>query len=248
MHLTPEITFAGRQSRGRRENQEDAYGFCPLGDGEGGGLLLALADGMGGHQRGEVASRLAVAGFVRNFDPRAADARRALVNAVLAANASIGAENRRVGGATDEMGTTFIGLFLQGNALRWVSVGDSPLYLYRGRDVHRLNAEHSNRGEPRADGQLFGSAMLTSALTGGAISLIDAPADAFLLQPGDILIGASDGINSITHHRLTAQMELYSAQSAGLLAETLIDTVDAERRSAQDNLTVTVVKYVGGDA
>ena len=134
--MTPEALFAGRQSLGLRENQEDSYGFCIFGSGPSAALLLALADGMGGHQRGEIASALAVKTFLERVDPQAATPREAMLAALEAANAEIGEENRRHAGGPNEMGTTFVGAFLWKNHLQWVSVGDSPLYLYRDGELH----------------------------------------------------------------------------------------------------------------
>jgi len=60
--MREETDFAGRQIRGAREAQEDHYSFCPLSTKTDGldGVLLALADGMGGYAGGSLASRLVV--------------------------------------------------------------------------------------------------------------------------------------------------------------------------------------------
>ncbi len=238
--MIPEVTFAGRQSRGVREKQEDCYGFCTLGSGPNAALLLALADGMGGHERGEVASALVVNTFLQRLDVRSSDLRPAMLDALRSANGEIASENTRRGGAPDEMGTTFVGLFFHCNEVRWVSVGDSPLYLYRNGAMQRLNEEHVV--QPVGEGSVD-SAVLTSALTGGKIHRIDAPEKAFQLEQGDIVICASDGVNSIPLSRIAIKIEIYAELPAGELAEKLVQAVESERKSSQDNLTVTVIKH-----
>ncbi|RBP41238.1 protein phosphatase [Roseimicrobium gellanilyticum] len=239
--MIAELTFAGRQVRGVRENQEDSYGFCVLGSGPEGALLLALADGMGGHERGEVASALAVECFLQRLDVRRQDMRQAMLDALHLANSDIAAENARRGGAPDEMGTTFVGIFLHGKRLRWVSVGDSPLYLYRAGVMLRLNEEHTV--SPVDEGSTD-SAVLTSALTGGRIFRIDAPEDVVQLMEGDIIVCCSDGMNTIPLSQIGSKLEIYSGLAAGELAEKLMQAVESERKDGQDNLTVTVMKCV----
>src|SRR5580658_988007 len=67
--MREETDFAGRQIRGAREAQEDHYSFCPLSTQTDGldGVLLALADGMGGYAGGSLASRLVVEAFIEHF-------------------------------------------------------------------------------------------------------------------------------------------------------------------------------------
>ncbi len=238
--MSPEITFAGRQSQGVREKQEDCYGFCALGSGPNAALLLALADGMGGHARGEVASALAVDTFLRRFDPRPAGVRSGMLDALQQANTEIGQETARRGGSFAEMGTTFVGVLFHRDELHWISVGDSPLFLCRGGALQRLNEEHVVQPVSTGSGD---SAALTSALVGGKIPYIDAPEKALRLEPGDVVVCASDGINSIPLSSIVNKIMVHADLSAAELAEKLIQAVEAERKSSQDNLTITVIKH-----
>ena len=246
--MVAEITFAGRQSLGSRENQEDCYGFCPLGEAADAPLLMALADGMGGHERGEVASELAVNSFIQGFDLRQGNRRRALMDAVLEANQLIEKENDRMGGAPDEMGTTFIGAYLEGSMLHFISVGDSPLFLFRDNSLFRLNAEHVTKPTENEEGEQIRAGMLMSALTGGEITAIDAPAEPVSLHPGDMIICASDGLNTLDGKRLAGKLEVHAACPAAEIAQLIVDAVVAERKNRQDNVTVCVIKPLVADS
>jgi serine/threonine protein phosphatase PrpC len=240
--MLTEITFAGRQARGSRDNQEDCYGFCLLGEGPTAPLLLALADGMGGHERGEVASELAVVTFINKMEVQPSNHRQALMDAVLASNERIDEENVRQGGEPDAMGTTFVGIYLLGNQLHYISVGDSPFYLFRNRSLFRLNEEHASEPEPATEHSPGRRGFLLSALTGGEISQVDAPDEALELEAGDILVCASDGLNSLDAKRLAGKLEVHGNLPAGEIAQLLVDAVEGERKNRQDNVTVCVIK------
>jgi len=89
--LTPETHFAGRQCLGKRSEQEDAYAFSEISTGEGApsGLLIVLADGMGGHSAGHEASDLAVGAFVSAFLRKSSELPARLTAALHAANTAI---------------------------------------------------------------------------------------------------------------------------------------------------------------
>src|SRR5262249_458283 len=109
--------------------------------------LIALADGMGGHAAGDVAGKLAVDCFVaafRSLPHDNASLEDALVGAQRDANTqidSVQASHPELEG----MGTTLVAAHIGDEGLRWVSVGDSPLYLYRDAALVRLNDDHSLR-------------------------------------------------------------------------------------------------------
>ena len=142
--------FAGRQYLGSREVQEDSYGVIPRAEFEGAprDLFLVVADGMGGYAAGEVASMLAVDTFAETFleSATACDAGR-LWDCLEEANRRIGKEIEAHGKAVEGMGTTLLAVLLRGTSARWMSVGDSPLYLLRGNALRRLNRIHSKAEE-----------------------------------------------------------------------------------------------------
>jgi protein phosphatase len=150
------------------------------------------------------------------------------------------------------MGCTLVGIVLEPgpDRIQWVSVGDSPLYLVRGGDIVRLNEDHSYA--PEIDrlaetGALSREAarlhphrhVLRSALTGLEPELIDRSAQPLSLEPGDIVVLASDGIHTLAEAdiaRLAA-----AAPTPTAAAEALISAVEAAGAPYQDNTTVVVV-------
>lgn len=247
--------YAGRQWQGRRDYQEDSYAVAPpeeLGEGER-DLLLVLADGMGGHAAGDVASRLAVEHFIYEFYENGAlpdDARMAA--ALNAANRGVGAEARRRG--ADAMGTTLLAILVRGRLVEWISVGDSPLFLVRGAAIGRLNQDHSMgpvidrmlEKENLTAAEIAGLPSrneLRSALIGEEIQLIDAPAEPFPLEPGDILIAASDGVLTAPPREIAKAVRRSAHLDASRIASAIIESVVNHHKEKQDNLTVVVFKF-----
>ena len=110
---------------GARRKQEDAYVAKHYRD----GVLAVVCDGMGGHHDGELASSLACEAYLRAFEkldklPMAQRMRDALEKANEEVRLSF--ESRRVYG-----GTTLLAVFVGAGVVRWVSVGDTALYLWR---------------------------------------------------------------------------------------------------------------------
>jgi serine/threonine protein phosphatase PrpC len=115
--LLDERDFAGRQIQGARKVQEDSYGVVPRVEFDGGpaDLFLVVADGMGGHAAGEVASSLAVQTFAKTFldSGTACDAGR-LWDCLEEANRRIARELATRGKAVEGMGTTLLAVLLRG--------------------------------------------------------------------------------------------------------------------------------------
>ena len=134
---------AGGQLLGAREVQQDEHGLIDGAtlDPDGRHPVVIVADGMGGHAGGEMASRVAVRAFMDAYDLDGAPAGRL--------RAGLDAANRAIDAAVcenlslDGMGTTLVAGAVTTDGLEWISVGDSPLYLYRGGRLKRLNEDHS---------------------------------------------------------------------------------------------------------
>jgi PPM family protein phosphatase len=244
---------------GDRDQQEDSVvADFPVGSDFGIGIL---ADGMGGHSGGDVASAVVVSEVFRELACRKAQLQRHeagipthLRGAATVANQAVGrhvAERPHLNG----MGSTLVAIALFGPKLYWVSVGDSVLYLHRGRKLTRLNDDHSMA--PQIDAMIAlgqiqpevglshpDRSSLTSAITGQKIARIHCPSEAFALQAGDILLLASDGLHSLSEGAIE-QILRRNAKRPGLeIAETLIDAVRDLRVPEQDNLSLIVIKIL----
>jgi PPM family protein phosphatase len=225
---------AGAQHQGGRAYQEDSWALRTMLDGA---LLAVLADGMGGHAGGAVASRLAVGAFLM-----AMEAGRPLADALTAANDAIGQAAAR-DRALENMGSTLVAALVKGDEVHWISVGDSPFYLVSDGKLQRLNADHSmvpqiealvQRGiiTPEEAARHPGRHTLREAVMGQPLTLIDQGRKA--LAPGDRLLVCSDGIQSLDDAGIVRQ----SAQPV----QALIDAVLALKVPAQDNVTVIKVE------
>lgn len=249
-----ERDFAGRQIIGRREVQEDRYGVIPPSEFGGGpaDLLVVVCDGMGGHDAGEVASELAVTHFAQSFigSQECDDAAR-LGRALDAANEAIARGADGTASCPNGMGTTLLGVLVRGHALRWISVGDSPLFLLRDGVLERLNRIHSGAAEieemvragilTRAEARVHPDRhMLLSAVIGERIEEIDAPPPA-TLRRGDVLIACTDGIDTLTTEEIAEIAARHAAHSAAAVAEALLEEVQQAAYPRQDNTTVVVV-------
>lgn len=251
-----EQDFAGRQFLGAREYQEDFYAFSDGATNEHGeitSLLLALADGMGGHNAGEYASMVAVESFIDNYHTQKGETTQKLMQAMYAANRQIGDEIAKQPELLNGMGTTFVALYVQNHHLQWISVGDSPLLLYRRGELKRLNQDHSLAPLLKVkvtSGQLTQEQAsvhpdrhtLRSALLGDGIDMIDCPTAPYELQRHDIVICASDGLLSMSDNEVRQRLDILQRLPAGEIANGLLRTVFEMQLPRQDNATVAVIK------
>jgi len=259
------LEFAVRACCGARDHQEDAVAVRPeVGetvcdracDGETAELLVALADGLGGHVHGEVASRIGCAAFMAAMEgPAGRDGDLAL--GLHGADAAIAAA------VTDEtalegMATTLLGLRMADDGLSWASAGDTHLFLFREGMLLLLNADHSGypmslkrwaAGElTRALAELAAdNNVLASSLGGRGIRLVDVSRRPLPLAVGDLLIAATDGIDTLRHEELS-KLCCELAGTAGEIAESLLAAVAAAGDPAQDNVTLCVVKVADVEA
>lgn len=242
--LVAEADFAGRQSMGMRSNQQDAYGVVPPEDLDDGRTLLAIvADGMGGHAAGEIASETALQALVDGFfnDAVSDDGARLWAGLELANERirEIAAKRPTLRG----MGTTLVAALLRDETIRWISVGDSPLYLFRDGALRRLNKLHVELSEGVEETVVQApNAALASAIIGERLFEVD-DAEPFPLVAGDVVILASDGLNTLSESELAACLLHDPSATAAALANALLRAVDSHRRPRQDNTTVIVIRW-----
>ncbi|WP_434618453.1 PP2C family protein-serine/threonine phosphatase [Tabrizicola sp. M-4] len=245
---------SGRQILGARERQEDAFRIIRQDETDPGtDLLILLADGMGGHVGGEVASRIVVEVFEKHCitvsrNPKPADR---LVEALEAANAALRERIRREPELAG-MGSTLVAAMKLGAKLYWLSVGDSVLYLLRDGQLRRLNADHSVYGElveHVREGRLTQQEAethprrnaLRSAIIGDRISLVDC--NAIALQKRDVILAASDGLETLDERRILELMTQPDRAEPKAISADLLSAVEAAARPRQDNATVVVYRF-----
>jgi protein phosphatase len=220
----------GAQHQGARPYQEDSWALRTLADGT---VLAVLADGMGGHVGGATASRLAVGGFVM-----AIESGRGLAEALETANQAIGTAVAR-DSKLESMGATLVGVVVSATEARWISVGDSPLFLVSNGRIERLNADHSMvpqiealvaRGIISAEeaAQHPGRHTLREAVMGHPLTLIDEGQRA--LEPGDRLLICSDGVLTLEESDIERE--------ANRPVRDLVAAVLAVGEPRQDNVTI----------
>ena len=184
--------------KGGREKNEDRMGYCYTRDAG----LFALADGMGGHPEGEVASQLALqtlaAMFQRDAKTTLAEPARFLHSAILAGHHQLlhYAAQRRM---LDTPRTTIVACLLQGNVAYWAHCGDSRLYLLRDEKLMARTRDHSYSEMHQALRPIaplpshVNRNVLFTCLGSPGKPVIDT-AGPIVMQAGDRLLLCSDGL------------------------------------------------------
>jgi len=253
----PRYDVASAISQGARDYQEDAIiTDFPFGMDSG---VAVLADGMGGHAAGDVASKIVVTEVFSelkflsaNFAEYESEIPEYLRQATVNANGVV-RDHVVDSPETRGMGATLVSLILVENRLYWMSIGDSPLYLLRGGKLQQLNEDHSMA--PQIDFMVEQGLMdaevakyhpdrncLTSVILGDKVAKSDCPSKPFELRMGDILVVASDGVQYLETKKieklLNRRRNKKSAEIAGYLLEALDDLADPD----QDNISFSVIK------
>jgi len=255
------LEFASRSSRGSRSYQEDAAlvraepgnpgSAAAAQHGSAEQLTAVLADGMGGHAGGALASSTACQIFMRAYETSSGEVPARLAEALQLANAAIAGcveDNPALNG----MGCTLVGTAFGPAGVEWVSVGDSPMFLVRRGEIFLLNEDHSLAPEIdklAAAGKISWEQaksdprrhFLRSALTGTDIDLTDRSHRPLALQTDDVVVLASDGIHTLDHTEILRVVTAYAAEGPDAIAEALIRTVEGVRDPFQDNTTVVAV-------
>lgn len=253
MELSLEIS--GDQIAGARDYQEDAFLTTYLDDETGeskSSALIVVADGMGGHAAGNIASNLVVSTFNKTFTGKFGkqDPPGVLRGALKNANDGLKESIEETPGL-DGMGCTMVTAAITKGKIYWISVGDSHLYVIRDRELVKKNEDHSYGGyldrmrsqgiDVEAEAGLSRN-MLMSAMTGEEIAEVDCPNSGYQLLPGDRVIIASDGLDTLdseTILKTSAWSHTPKECVAGLLK-----AVDEAKRPRQDNTTIVIADVV----
>ncbi len=239
--------FAARQIPGGREYQEDDYGLIESGASDRDEVLV-IADGMGGQVSGDTASHTVIKTFIETYSDTTgliSDRLRACLKAANDALASAIDAHPALAG----MGTTVVAAVISQRGLEWISVGDSPLWLFREGQLRRLNADHSMAAvfaDLVAVGRMTEEEAATdpkrhalrSAVMGDEIHLIDVSSQPVALKRGDRVILASDGLLTLADGEIARILQTMQDAPLSEIAEALIQAVEDAAHPHQDNTTV----------
>jgi serine/threonine protein phosphatase PrpC len=262
---TAELAFdaATTMGLGQRERQEDAVA-SDFAAGEAFGFVV-LADGMGGHAAGDVASKIVVSEVfsqlkLQSGNPDLLELRigEVLERATFSANRRVG-DYSSLRPDTNGMGATLLAPVFIRNRLYWVSVGDSPLYLFRRDRLVRLNENHAlmsqidylvEKGIMNRDQALNhpDPSCLTSVLIGREIAQVDCRKAPMQVEPGDILIVASDGLQSLCEDQIEGILRFSQKRSASEIGAILMSELGNLNDPCQDNVSICIVKVVDPQA
>ena len=231
-------TDTGRQ---RRDNEDNAFARAPV---------FVVADGMGGAQAGEVASKIATETFEQGL-PDSGSPEERLAERVREANHQIyelsRSDRERAG-----MGTTLTAAYVDDTSVAIAHVGDSRAYLFRDGTLERLTQDHSLVEELVRQGKLTPEqaaghpqrSIITRAL--GPEASVEVDTWTYPVRAGDILLLCSDGLTTMISEERVAEI-LGEAGSLDGTADALIDA--ANEAGGRDNITVVLFRLeeVGED-
>ncbi len=245
---------------GRRKNQQDAYGFSDFNDSlfiEHGGVLAVVCDGIGGMEKGEEASNLAVKVVLDNYMSKSAkkSVTEALDRVVAMANKAViqlGVQS----GNEDNVGSTLAVAVIQQDELFWRTAGDSRIYLLRRDNLTQLNSDHTYaRQRTLEQGELtlehegqakhpYDDALVSYLGVGEGIE-VDKNELPLKLQADDVLLICSDGVyNSLSEAEIIDSLQHHDPMKAALaLQHQIID----KQFIHQDNLTAIVLRIQAED-
>jgi serine/threonine protein phosphatase PrpC len=231
--------------KGGREKNEDRMGYCYTRDSG----LFALADGMGGHPEGEVASQLALqtlaAMFQRDAKPTLADPLRFLHDAIVAGHHQL-LRYATEKALMDTPRTTIVACVMQGDAAYWAHCGDSRLYLVRGGKLIARTRDHSytelqeTLSHVVPMGEKFNRNVLFTCLGSPGKPVVDT-AGPLLLHTGDRLLLCSDGLwGNLSDAEITEHVSRGSVADA---APELVEQALRKGGPKSDNVTVISVEW-----
>ncbi len=242
------VQVEGHTHVGRiRQNNEDVWGQLPDEN------FIVLADGMGGHQAGEVAAKEAVNYLCRVFKKALQDDElrkdptklsKTLEQAIIHTNARVYQMSRELEGLKG-MGTTLCSLWLDEGYVIIAHVGDSRIYRLRNRRLKLLTKDHSLLRElmdmgqvtEQQAGEFLYKNIITKAI--GTEPMVEPTVEILPLNPGDLFLLCSDGLSD---HVSQPEIEavLNRSRSAPLAARELVALANA--KGGHDNITVVVAK------
>jgi protein phosphatase len=239
------VTIAGLTDPGReRDHNEDAIGW----DAQAG--LAVLADGMGGHNAGEVASEMAVGSIMKALAGRRpagdeAGCPRALRTAVEQANGAIHAEAQHRSRCSG-MGTTVAVACLESDIMTVAHVGDSRVYRLNSDGLRQLTSDHSVVQELVDSGFLSVEQARTSANRNvitralGIGPTVEVAVNTFQASPGELFLLCSDGLSDLLGSDAIVELCGGTPPDLGAVAASLVDA--ANQAGGSDNISVILMR------
>ena len=231
--------FCGKSDVGKvRQLNEDFYTFdAPH--------LAIIADGMGGHAAGEIASKMATRSVTAFLDMQDTINEETLRMSIVKANDIVyhaSESNNDYSG----MGTTMIICYEKDDIIHWAHVGDSRFYLYRDGKLHQITKDHSFVGELERSGQSTKEEaethpkrnLLMRAI--GADNEIEVDTGSLPLLAGDIILLCTDGLTNMVSESDICTLLTDCAGDIVSLPARLVDR--ANENGGNDNITVLLGK------
>lgn len=232
----PKLRLATKSIGGERDYQEDSVLTEELSDGR---TLVAVADGMGGHAAGDVASSLAVEALVDGLEED-----RSLDESFHLANERVWAEAQEPD--KKGMGTTLTAMLLDGGSYQLANVGDSRAYLVSEEEVRQLTADHSFAAEAQEQGvpeETIQASQWRNALTRAIGTEEEVEVDLFgpydVAEATAILI-CSDGLYKTLSESDIREIFLGSGGPDGA-AQSLVTS--ALEEGSDDNISVAIAEF-----
>lgn len=226
-----QITQCGR----KREHNEDRCLFKQL---DGDGILVAVADGMGGHLAGEVAAEIAISTFFE-YNPLAQPIDAHLAELVQIANERILDQASRDPSHQD-MGTTITAALICDGVVHWIHVGDSRLYLFREGELVQVTEDHTLLAILVRAGELSEEEARLHPLRNALLNSLgrnefEADTGYFTILEDDILILSTDGLfDSVPEEKIASILRCCESPEKRL--ESLV--LAAVRCGGKDDITI----------
>lgn len=235
------IEIANVQGIGNRSEQQDAFGASRIGDYETNGILLTVCDGMGGMASGGVIARDVLSKILEAFPWKIDFDVPGYLSTI---------SNNVYDNFYGQGGSTVVMIHLKENKLRFWSIGDSDILLFRNGSLIPLNLRHEysndlivkalDLGFPVADAFSDPQAAALSEYIGKRNPLCETNRIPLELVPGDTVLLCSDGISdTLTFDQIAADLTLPIDQAATMIEQEII-SADLEN---QDNYTGIILRY-----
>lgn len=225
----------------KRNHNEDSFLFNKELD------LYLVADGMGGHRGGEIASKLAVETVEqvigRHSSIHPTDYRSQLVNAYKEASQKIYSVSQQPGSDLQGMGTTLVAALFRGGVMYIGNVGDSRAYLFAQDQIWQMTEDHSLINEQLRAGLLSESELskvtAKNVITRSVGFEEEVQVDVIerAVAPGDLILICSDGLSGLVPDHRIAEI-CRSAQRQDIVS---ICIDEAKKNGGDDNVTVMVI-------